>query len=110
MVTAAKGFASNLKQILKTPGSQPLVEELIGMGPVEGNIAAKALLASGNLAEIVGLKSSLYNTGTQAGAVQAVGGNATYEININKAVITAADIIKEIRALEKKTGRKYLVG
>lgn len=109
MVAAAKGFASNLKQILKTPGSQPLVDELIGMGPVEGNIAAKALLASGDLKEIVGLKSSLYNTGTQAGAVQATMGDATYEININKAVISAADIIKEIRLLEKKTGRKYLV-
>lgn len=110
MVAAAKGFATNLKQILKTPNSQPLVDELIAMGPVEGNIAAKALLASGDLKEIVGLKSSLYNTGTQAGAVAAVAGNATYEININKAVITASDIIKEIRALEKKTGRKYLVG
>ena len=109
MVAAAKGFASNLKQILKTPGSQPLVDELIAMGPVEGNIAAKALLASGDLKEIVGLKSSLYATGTQAGAVQATMGNASYEININKAVISAADIIKEIRLLEKKTGRKYLV-
>jgi hypothetical protein len=109
MVAAAKGFASNLKQILKTPNSQPLVNELIAMGPVEGNIAAKALLASGDLKEIVGLKSSLYNTGTQAGAVQATMGDATYEININKAVISAADIIKEIRLLEKKTGRKYLV-
>jgi hypothetical protein len=37
-------------------------------------------------------------------------GNASYEININKAVISAADIIKEIRILEKKSGRKYLVG
>jgi hypothetical protein len=110
MVTAAKGFASNLKQILKTPGSQPLVNELIGMGPVEGNIAAKALLASGDLKEIVGLKSSLYNTGAQAGSVQATMGNATYEININKAVISASDIIREIKLLEKKTGRKYLVG
>jgi hypothetical protein len=110
MVTAAKGFAANLKTILKTPGSQPLVDELIAMGPVEGNIAAKALLASGDLKEIVGLKSSLYQTGTQAGAVQATMGNASYEININKAVISAADIIKEIRILEKKTGRKYLVG
>jgi hypothetical protein len=110
MVSAAKGFATNLKQILKTPGSQPLVDELIGMGPVEGNIAAKALLASGDLKEIVGLKASLYQTGTQAGAVQAVAGNATYEININKAVISASDIIKEIRILEKKSGRKYLVG
>jgi len=110
MVTAAKGFAANLKTILKTPGSQPLVDELIAMGPVEGNIAAKALLASGDLKEIVGLKGSLYQTGAQAGAVQATMGNATYEINISKAVISAADIIKEIRILEKKSGRKYLVG
>jgi hypothetical protein len=80
------------------------------MGPVEGNIAAQALLASGDLREIVGLQASLYNTGAQAGAVQATMGNATYEININKAVISAADIIKEIRLLEKRTGRKYLVG
>jgi hypothetical protein len=110
MVTAAKGFANNLKQILKTPGSQPLVDELIQMGPVEGNIAAKALLASGDLKSIVGLKSSLYNTGAQAGAVQATMGNATYEININKSVVSASDIIREIKLLEKKSGRKYLVG
>jgi hypothetical protein len=109
MVQAAKGFASNLKTILKTPGAESLVNELIGMGPVEGNIAAKALIASGDLKEIVGLKTSLYNTGAQAGAVSAVAGNATYEININKAVITASDIIKEIKLLEKKSGRKYLV-
>jgi hypothetical protein len=110
MVAAAKGFASNLKAILDVPNSQSLVNELIAMGPVEGNIAAKALLASGDLKDIVGLKSSLYQTGTQAGALQATMGDATYEININKAVISAADIIKEIRMLEKKSGRKYLVG
>lgn len=110
MVTAAKGFAANLKAILKTPGSQPLVDELIAMGPVEGNIAAKALLASGDLKDIVGLKSSLYNTGAQAGAVQATMGNASYEININKAVISAKQIIDEIKLYEKKNGRKYLVG
>jgi hypothetical protein len=109
MVQAAKGFASNLKTILKTPGAESIVNELIGMGPVEGNIAAKALIASGDLKEIVGLKTSLYNTGAQAGAVSAIAGNATYEININKAVITASDIIKEIKLLEKKSGRKYLV-
>jgi hypothetical protein len=109
MVQAAKGFASNLKTILKTPGAESIVNELIGMGPVEGNIAAKALIASGDLKEIVGLKTSLYNTGAQAGAVSAVAGNATYEININKSVVSATDIIKEIKLLEKKSGRKYLV-
>jgi hypothetical protein len=110
MVAAAKGFAANLQTILKTPGSQSLVNELIAMGPVEGNIAAKALIASGDLKEIVGLKTSLYETGAQAGAVSAVAGNATYEININKAVISPADIIREIHIYEKKTGKKFLVG
>jgi hypothetical protein len=110
MVAAAKGFATNLRKILRIPNSQPLVDQLIAMGPVEGNIAAQALLASGDLREIVGLQASLYNTGAQAGAVSGTMGNATYEININKAVISAADIIREIRLLEKRTGRKYLVG
>jgi hypothetical protein len=110
MVAAAKGFASNLAKINLIDKSGSLANELIAMGPAEGNIAAKALLASGDLKDIVGLRTSLYGTGAQAGAVSAVQGNATYEININKAVISASDIIKEIRLLEKKTGRKYLVG
>jgi hypothetical protein len=110
MVAAAKGFAQNLAKINKIDPSGSLANELIGMGPVEGNIAAQGLLASGQLKDIVGLRTQLYGVGAQAGAVSAVAGNATYEININKAVISAADIIKEIRALEKKTGRKYLVG
>ena len=109
MVAAAKGFAQNLARINKIDPSGSLANELIGMGPVEGNIAAQGLLASGQLKDIVALRTSLYGTGAQAGAVSAVAGNATYEININKAIISAADIIKEIRMLEKKTGRKYLV-
>jgi hypothetical protein len=110
MVAAAKGFAQNLAKINKIDPSGSLANELIGMGPVEGNIAAQGLLASGQLKDIVGLRTQLYGVGAQAGAVSAVAGNATYEININKAVISASDIIKEIRNLEKKTGRKYLVG
>jgi len=110
MINAAKGFAGNLKRILKVDPSGSINAELIAMGPAAGNIAAKALLASGDLKEIVGMRTSLYDTGAQAGAQQAIAGNATYEININKAVISASDIIKEIRLLEKKTGRRYLVG
>ena len=110
MVNAAKGFAGNLKRILKLDPSGSINAELIAMGPAAGNIAAKALLASGDLKDIIGLRTQLYDVGAQAGAQQAIAGNATYEININKAVISASDIIKEIRLLEKKTGRKYLVG
>lgn len=109
MVAAAKGFAQNLAKINKIDPSGSIANELIAMGPAEGNIAAKGLLASGQLKEIVGLRTSLYGTGVSAGAQSAIAGNATYEININKAVISASDIIKEIRIFEKKTGRKYLV-
>lgn len=109
MVAAAKGFAGNLARINKIDPSGSIANELIAMGPAEGNIAAKGLLASGQLKEIVGLRTSLYGTGVSAGAQSAIAGNATYEININKAVISASDIIKEIRIFEKKTGRKYLV-
>jgi hypothetical protein len=108
---AAKGFAQNIAKINKLPGGQAVSDQLIAMGPAAGNIAAKALLASPTkLAEIVGLQGSLYTTGAQAQAQQLVAGNASYEININKAVVSASDIIREIRIFEKKTGRKYLVG
>jgi hypothetical protein len=109
MVAAAKGFAQNLARINKIDPSGSLANELIGMGPVEGNIAAKGLLASGQLKDIVGLRTQLYGVGAQAGAVSAVAGNATYEINISKATVSATDIIREIKLLEKKSGRKYLV-
>jgi hypothetical protein len=67
-------------------------------------------LSSGKLGEILKLRGSLYNTGAQADVQKALTGNATYEININKSVVSASDIIREIKLLEKKTGRKYLVG
>jgi hypothetical protein len=110
VVAASKGFAQNLAKLRKQGADQSLIGELTAMGPAQGNIVAQGLLQSGKLGEILKLRGSLYNTGAQANAQQAIAGNATYEININKANISAADIIKEIRMLEKKTGRKYLVG
>jgi hypothetical protein len=110
MVTAAKGFAENIKKLRTQGADESFINEIVGMGPAQGNIVAQGLLSGGNLKEILGLRKSLYGTGTQVGAQQAIAGNATYEININKAVINASDIIREIRTLEKKTGRKYLVG
>jgi hypothetical protein len=109
MVAAAKGFAANLAKLRTQGADAGLINELVGMGPAQGNIVAQGLLSSGNLGQILGLRKQLYGTGVQAGTQQALAGNATYEININKAVISASDIIREIRTLEKKTGRKYLV-
>ena len=110
ILAASKGFAENLAKLRKKGADESLIGELTAMGPAQGNIVAGGLLSSGKLGEILQLRKGLYGVGATAGAQQAVAGNATYEININKAVISATDIIKEIRALEKKTGRKYLVG
>jgi hypothetical protein len=110
VVQAAKGFAENLNKLRKRGADESVISEIVGMGPAQGNIVAKGLLNSGKLSEYLKLRGSLYNTGAEAGAQQAMAGNATYEINLNGTNVKATDIIREIRILEKKTGRKYLLG
>ena len=109
VVDAAKGFADNIKKLRKAGADESVISEIVGMGPAQGNIVAKGLLGSGKLQEYLGLRKSLYNTGASVGAEASMATQNTYEININKAVISAADIIREIKAYEKKTGMKYLV-
>jgi hypothetical protein len=110
VATAAKGFAENLKKLRRKGADESFINELVSMGPAQGNIVAKSLLGSpGKLSEILGLRGQIYGVGAQAQAQASIAGNATYEININKAVISASDIIREIKILEKKTGRRYLV-
>jgi hypothetical protein len=110
VATAAKGFAQNLASLRRRGADESFINEIVAMGPAAGNIAAKGLLQSpGKLSEILGLRGQIYGVGAQAQAQASIAGNATYEININKAVISASDIIREIQSLEKKTGRKYLV-
>jgi hypothetical protein len=111
VAAAAKGFAQNIAKLRSKKVPQAVIDQLVSMGPAQGNIVAKGLLASGSkLSEFLGLSKTLYNTGASVAAEQAVTPNATYEININKAVISAADIIREIQAYEKKNKKKYLVG
>lgn len=110
VVAAAKGFAGNLARLRKAGADESVINEIVGMGPAQGNIVAKGLLGSGKLSEYLKLRGSLYTTGGQAGAQQVMSGNATYEINLSGTQVKASDIIREIRILEKKTGRKYLLG
>jgi len=110
VATAAKGFAENLSKLRGKGADESFINEIIAMGPAQGNIVARTLLQSpGKLSEILGLRGQIYGVGAQAQVQSSIAGNATYEININKAVISASDIIREIQTLEKKTGRKYLV-
>lgn len=109
VVNAAKGFADNIKKLRKAGADESVISEIVGMGPAQGNIVAKGLLGSGKLAEYLTLRKSLYGTGAQVGSQSALATQNTYEININKAVISASDIIREIRIYEKKLGRKLLL-
>jgi hypothetical protein len=109
MVNAAKGFAGNLLKLEKQGAGKDVIDEIVGMGPAQGNIVAKGLLQSGKLSQYLGLRGSLFNTGQQVGAVQQATEEKTYTININKANVSAEDIIRAIRTYEKKQGRKYFV-
>ena len=106
MVDAAKGFAGNLTKLRKQGAGEDVISEIVGMGPAQGNIVAKGLLGSGKLSQYLGLRGSLFNTGQQAGTIQQDSAEKTYTVNINKANVSAEDIIKAIRTFEKKTGRK----
>ena len=110
VVQAAKGFASNIARLRKAGADESVISEIVGMGPAQGNIVAKGLLGSGKLSEYLKLRGSLYQTGAEVGSQAAMSGDATYNIKLEGTNVKATDIIREIRILEKKTGRKYLLG
>jgi hypothetical protein len=109
VVNAAKGFKENLARLTKAGAGQDVIQELIGMGPAQGNIVAKGLLQSGKLSQYLGLRGSLFKTGEEVGALAQATGEKNYSININKANVSAEDIIKAIRTYEKKHSKKYFV-
>lgn len=100
------------------------------MGPGAGAAAAKELLTSGNLKEFMKLRTQLSTIGSQVGeaanvaitgnttaqwsqANRAVQGmvnsnNNTYNINLNNANLSGADIVASIRRYERQTGRKVI--
>ena len=108
MVNAARGFGSNIQKLVKAGAGQDVINELIAMGPAQGNIVAKGLLASGQLSEYIGLRQSLYNLGTNV-QTQAESAAASYTFNI-KSDMSAQDIVTLIQQYEKKTKKKYFVG
>ncbi len=110
VVAAAKGFAGNIARLRKAGADESVISEIVGMGPAQGNIVAKGLLGSGKLSEYLKLRGSLYQTGAEVGSQAAMAGDATYNIKLEGTNVKASDIIREIRILEKKTGRKYLLG
>jgi hypothetical protein len=107
IVQAAKKVPALLKQ-LKAKGASPaMLTEIFGLGPIGAQATASALLTSGNLGEFIKAEQALTIAGQNAGVIAGqTTGDASYSININKANMTAEEIIKVIQAYEKKTGRK----
>jgi hypothetical protein len=107
---AAKKLPGLLQKIrdTKATGSTALVNELSTMNPLQAATIAEGLLGSGKLNEIGSLRNQLSVAGMQTAL--AGGGAKTYNINVNKANMSAAEIIAAIKAFERSTGKKVLLG
>lgn len=78
---------------------------IAALGPMQGALVAQGLLSSGKLSEFNTLTAGLGKYGMQTGVATAARG---YTININKANMTAAEIVAAIKSYERTTGRKLL--
>lgn len=107
---AAKKLPTLLQKIrdTKATGSTALVNELSTMNPLQAATIAEGLLSSGKLNEIGSLRNQLSTAGMQTALVGA--GAKTYNINVNKANMSAAEIVAAIKAFERSTGKKVLLG
>jgi len=103
-------YAKKLPALLKKLGAKGTTEEslnrIASLGPQQGYLVAQGLLSSGKLGEFNTLTAGLGKYGMQAGAQTGARG---YTININKANMTAAEIIAAIKAFERSTGKKYVL-
>jgi hypothetical protein len=106
-VLAAEKLPNLLAKIraTKATGSTALANELAAMNPLQGSVIAEGLLASGKLQEIGTLRNRLSVAGQQTAV--AAGG---YTINVNKANMSANEIIAAIKAYERSTGKRVLIG
>ena len=111
IVAAAKKVPGLLKQ-LKAKGASPsMLTEIFGLGPVGAQATASALLKSESLGEFIKAEQTLTVAGQNAGVIAGQSaGTKSYSININKANMTAEEIIAAIKAYEKKTGTKVVFG
>lgn len=111
MVAAAKKLPGLLKRLKAGGADQNLLSQIINMGPIAGAATASGLIMSGQLGEFVTAQNQLSMYGAKAGAVSQLGtGTNTYAININKANMTAEEIIAAIQKYERKTGKKVVLG
>ena len=132
LVDGAKNFAKDIKKLQQQGADQSLIDQLLGMDPLQGAATASGLLSSGRLQEFLDLRSQLSGIGAGAGGVANFGiygtgtgglsnaiesltktlergyGN-TYTINVNNAnKMSGQEIVAAIKRYEKTTGRPVL--
>ena len=107
LVDAAKQLPSKLKALRKAGASPEVLQQVIAMGPEQGLAVANGFLSNaGSVSEYSKGLNTLSMLG-QKSAAQAQTSN-TYEINVNKANMSAEDIIAVIQKYERKTGKKVV--
>lgn len=106
IVAAAKALPAKLKALRAAGASPEVLQQIVAMGPEQGLAVAQGFLSqSGSAAEYSKSLSTLNTLGQQSAAVGMTQQN-TYEINVNKANMTAEEIIAAIQKYERKTGKK----
>jgi hypothetical protein len=126
---AVKTFSKDIIELRNKGADAALIDELIGLGPLAGSVAARELVTSGSLNEFLGLRRDLASSGAAVGAAGnlaiagtstsglqnainslnrtiAAGKGNTYNINIANPNITPQQIITAIKDYERKTGKK----
>lgn len=109
IVAAAKQLPNKLKALRKQGASDEVISNILAQGPEAGNAIATGFLKQGGVKGYADALKSLDVAGQNAGGV-AMANNNTYSININKANMTAEEIIAVIKAYEKKTGKQVVFG
>ena len=112
VVDAAKKLPALLQRLRAKGASPAMLTDIFDLGPVGGVATASALLQGNNLTEFISAEKTLTESGMKAGAIAGANtaNNNTYAININKANMTAEEIIAAIQKYERKTGKKVVFG
>jgi hypothetical protein len=112
VVDAAKKLPALLQRLRAKGASPAMLTDIFDLGPIGGVATASALLQGNNLTEFISAEKTLTESGMKAGAIAGANtaNNNTYAININKANMTAEEIIAAIQKYERKTGKKVVFG
>lgn len=106
IIAAAKELPGKLKALRKAGASADVLAQIVAMGPEQGLAVANGFLSqAGSAKEYSQSLNTLSSLGQQAAGVGVTNQNR-YEINVNKANMTADEIIVAIQKYERKTGKK----